>query len=239
MLQPRVTPSLPTGREGSLFQRVFSGPSGMDPYAFAVSDVYQDLFGEGSYCRQGDLRRRCLRSARSQGGFRRTRCSATIFWRGYSPARGWCPTSRSSRSFPPATTSPRRASIGGRAATGSCCPGYSVAGRGARDDAERSAIPLIGRWKMIDNLRRSLSAPAVLLALLRGWLLPFRVARDLERVRLCHDRDSTAASCHRRHPAAAGRASRCAIICRSVGSDLGSRFCRSRSSSRSSRIRPG
>ena len=48
VLQPRVTPSLPTGREGSVFQRVFSGPGGIDPYAFAVSDVYQDLFGEGN-----------------------------------------------------------------------------------------------------------------------------------------------------------------------------------------------
>ncbi len=53
VLQPRVTPSLPTGREGSLFQRVFSNTSGMDPYACAVSDVYQDLFGEGSYCGKG------------------------------------------------------------------------------------------------------------------------------------------------------------------------------------------
>ena len=53
MLQPRVTPSLPIGREGSLFQRVFSSPSGIDPYASAVSDVYQDLFGEGSYTGKG------------------------------------------------------------------------------------------------------------------------------------------------------------------------------------------
>ena len=53
VLQPRVTPALPTGREGSLFQRVFSGPCGIDPYAFAVSDVYQDLFGEGSYTGKG------------------------------------------------------------------------------------------------------------------------------------------------------------------------------------------
>src|SRR5260370_28529725 len=53
VLQPRVTPSLPTGREGSLFQRVLSSPGGMDPYAFAVSDVYQDLFGEGSYSGKG------------------------------------------------------------------------------------------------------------------------------------------------------------------------------------------
>ena len=53
VLQPRVTPSLPTGREGSIFQRVFSSASGIDPYAFAVSDVYQDLFGEGSYSGKG------------------------------------------------------------------------------------------------------------------------------------------------------------------------------------------
>ena len=53
MLQPRVTPSLPVGAEGSLFQRVFSSTSGIDPYAAAVSDVYQDLFGEGSYAGKG------------------------------------------------------------------------------------------------------------------------------------------------------------------------------------------
>ena len=53
ILQPRVTPSLPIGREGSLYQRIFAGPGGMDPYASAVSDVYQDLFGEGSYTGKG------------------------------------------------------------------------------------------------------------------------------------------------------------------------------------------
>jgi Glycosyltransferase family 36/Glycosyl hydrolase 36 superfamily, catalytic domain len=53
VLQPRVAPSLPTGREGSLFQRVFSSASGIDPYAAAVSDVYQDLFGLGSYAGKG------------------------------------------------------------------------------------------------------------------------------------------------------------------------------------------
>src|ERR1700731_3738705 len=53
LVQPRITPSLPTNREGSLFQRIFSGPSGIDPYASAVSDVYQDLFREGSYTGKG------------------------------------------------------------------------------------------------------------------------------------------------------------------------------------------
>ncbi len=53
VLQPRVTPSLPIGREGSLFQRTFSSMTGIDPYGAAVSDVYQDLFGEGSYAGKG------------------------------------------------------------------------------------------------------------------------------------------------------------------------------------------
>ena len=53
MLQPRVTPSLPVGREGSIFQRVFSSASGIDPYSAAVSDVYPDLFGLGSYAGKG------------------------------------------------------------------------------------------------------------------------------------------------------------------------------------------
>ena len=37
----------------SIYQRVFSGPAGIDPYASAVSDVYQDLFGEGSFTGKG------------------------------------------------------------------------------------------------------------------------------------------------------------------------------------------
>ena len=53
VVQPRITPSLPSDREGSLFQRIFSGPTGIDPYAAAVSDVYQDLFHEGSYTGKG------------------------------------------------------------------------------------------------------------------------------------------------------------------------------------------
>src|SRR2546428_7444231 len=53
VLQPRITPDLPAHRERSLYRRISSGPSGIDPYASAVSDVYQDLFGEGSYAGNG------------------------------------------------------------------------------------------------------------------------------------------------------------------------------------------
>src|SRR5690606_16799980 len=44
---------LPVGREGSWYQRLYSSPGGLDPYVAAVSDVYQDLFGQGSYTGKG------------------------------------------------------------------------------------------------------------------------------------------------------------------------------------------
>jgi cyclic beta-1,2-glucan synthetase len=88
VLQPRVTPSLPTGREGSRFQRIFSSTSGMDPYAFAVSDVYQDLFGEGSFSGKGIYDVDAFEAALK--GRIPERCGQpTTFSRGSSPARGW------------------------------------------------------------------------------------------------------------------------------------------------------
>ena len=72
-MQPRITPTMPTDREGSPFQRIFAGPAGLDPYAAAVSDVYQDLFGEGSYTGKGIYDVNPSRPP-LPGGFRRTHC---------------------------------------------------------------------------------------------------------------------------------------------------------------------
>ena len=71
----------------------------------------------------------------------------------------------------------------------------------------------MGRWKMLDNLRRSLSAPAALLAMLIGWLLPMPAAEIWTAYILVDHR--AAALCCRRSPASfrAARAFRCAIIC--------------------------
>ena len=61
-------------------------------------------------------------------------------------------------------------------AIGNCCPGSLDAGRRRAATRAARAIPLVGRWKMLDNLRRTLSAPAVFLALLAGWTLPLPAA---------------------------------------------------------------
>jgi cyclic beta-1,2-glucan synthetase len=51
-LQPRVSISLESASR-SRFVRIFSGNTGIDPYTTAISDVYQDLFGEGSFTGKG------------------------------------------------------------------------------------------------------------------------------------------------------------------------------------------
>ena len=52
IIQPRVSPSLPS-TSASLFSRLFAYAVGTDPYTRAVSDVNQDLTGEGSYHGKG------------------------------------------------------------------------------------------------------------------------------------------------------------------------------------------
>ncbi|HWG36457.1 MAG TPA: protein ndvB, partial [Terriglobales bacterium] len=53
LAQPRITPLLPGDRGGSWFQWASSAGSGIDLYAGAISDIYQDLFQEGSYTGKG------------------------------------------------------------------------------------------------------------------------------------------------------------------------------------------
>ncbi len=52
ILQPRVGVSLPGSRR-SWFVRLFAGDAGIDPYTREVSDVYQDIFQEGSFVGKG------------------------------------------------------------------------------------------------------------------------------------------------------------------------------------------
>ena len=53
ILQPRITPALPTRIGGTRFQQLFSGNAGVDPYTFQVFDINQDLFGEGTFTGKG------------------------------------------------------------------------------------------------------------------------------------------------------------------------------------------
>ena len=151
ILQPRVTPSLPIGREGSLFQRVFSGPSGIDPYAAAVSDVYQDLFGEGSYTGKGIYDVDAFEAALAGRVPENALLSHDLF-EGIFARAGLASDVEVVEEFPVALRRGRRApaSLGARR--------LAVAALDLRPPRRRRAARCrsIGRWKMLDNLRRSL-----------------------------------------------------------------------------------
>lgn len=57
LMQPKISFDMDSSNL-SVFSRIYTGQEGMDPYASAISDVYQDLFGEGIFTGKGiyDLR---------------------------------------------------------------------------------------------------------------------------------------------------------------------------------------
>ena len=174
VLQPRVTPSLPVGREGSLFQRVFSSTSGIDPYAAASSDLYQDLFGEGSYAGKGIYDIDAFEAALDGRVPENALLSHDLF-EGVFARAGLVSDIEVVEEFP--SRYDVAASRQHRWVRGDWQLLPWLFGRKAADwPAGRSAIPVIGRWKMLDNLRRSLAAPASVLALLIGWTLPLPAA---------------------------------------------------------------
>ena len=176
VLQPRVTPSLPNGGNGSLFQRVFSSSSGIDPYAAAVSDVYQDLFGEGSYAGKGiydiDAFERVLSGQTPDS----TLLSHDLFEGTFARA-GFASDVEVVDDFPSRyDVSARRHHRWARGDWQLLPWIVGLVRKGSGAPGAKCELPRIGRWKMIDNLRRTLSAPAGLLALAAGWMLPLEPA---------------------------------------------------------------
>ena len=169
IVQPRVEIS-PGSSNGSYFMRVFSGDVNLDIYTRAVSDVYQDLFGSGLYIGKGiyDLHafRRSLEGRAPQNALvshdlfegihgRVALATDIVLYEEYPPhylafvhrmhrwIRGdWQLLPWLGRRVP--------------AADGRSLP---------------NRFSTIDRWKVFDNMRRSLFTPALLLFLLAGWLV--------------------------------------------------------------------
>jgi cyclic beta-1,2-glucan synthetase len=166
ILQPRVGVSLPSAHR-SRFAAIHSGHPGVDPYTTAVSDVYQDLYGEGSFTGKGiyDV------DAFERGDARplpREHAALPRPDRGQLRARRPRDRHQVYDDYPSRYLTTRAASTAGSAATGSCCAGSRPrAGTGRRRSANR--LSLLSRWKMLDNLRRSTGRDRAARFLVAGW----------------------------------------------------------------------
>jgi len=176
ILQPRVTPNLPVGDDGSAYPRVFSSPSGIDPYSAAVSDVYQDLFGEGSYAGKGIYALDVFETVLADRVPDSTLLSHDLF-EGVFARAGLASDVEVVESYPTrydvASLRYHRWARGDWQLLPWILGWSALLGKSHRQPA---SMPAGGRWKMVDNLRRSVTPLTCVLALLAGWALPFNAA---------------------------------------------------------------
>ncbi len=161
ILQPRVSISLASASR-SKFVQIFSGYTGIDPYTTAVSDVYQDLFGEGSFTGKGlydvDAFQRALNDRVPENAL----LSHDLFESLY--ARAALTTNIELLDDYPASyeAHAKRSHRWTRGDWQIVRWLFPRVPNGAGQTV-RNTLPLIARWKIFDNLRRSLVSPSLFL----------------------------------------------------------------------------
>lgn len=168
ILQPR-TEIKPVSANRSLFSRIFSGASGLDLYTHAVSDVYQDLFGEGIYVGKGiydvDAFARSL-----QGCVPENALLSHDLFEGLRGRAGLATDIILFEDYPPDYLTYAHRLHRWIRGDWQLLPWlWSRVPHRQKDFAPNSFV-LIDRWKIVDNMRRSLVAPAVLALMVAGWL---------------------------------------------------------------------
>ena len=167
ILQPRVAVSLP-GMNRSRYAAMCGSEPGIDPYTRAVSDVYQDLFGEGSFIGKGiyevDAFERTLK-----GRFPENRILSHDLLEGCYARAGLLSDVMLYEEYPSrynADVSRRHRWIRGDwQLVRWLWP--SVPGPDAH--LQKNPLSVLSQWKIFDNLRRSLVPAALTLLLLLGW----------------------------------------------------------------------
>jgi len=169
ILQPRMGVTLPSAGR-SWFVRLFAGDAGIDPYTRAVSDVYQDVFHEGSFIGKGIYDVDAFARALS-GRFPENTVLSHDLLESCHARSALVSDVELYEDHP----SRYNVDIGRRHRwiRGDWQITQWLLPRVPGPDARRVVNPLSGlsRWKIFDNLRRSLVPAALLLFLLGSWLL--------------------------------------------------------------------
>ena len=169
ILQPRVSMSL-SGTNRSAYARLFGGEPGIDPYTRAVSDVYQDLFQEGSFIGKGIYDVDAFESALKDRLPENLILSHDLLEGCYARA-GLLSDVQLYEEYPSgyqADIQRRHRWIRG---DWQVLHWLFPSVPGAQADRRRNPLTLLSRWKLFDNLRRSLLPVALTLLLLLDWML--------------------------------------------------------------------
>jgi len=169
ILQPRVAASLPSTQR-SRYARLHAGDAGIDPYTRAVSDVYQDVFGEGSFIGKGiydvdafelSLKQRLpenriLSHDLLEGNYARSGLLSDLELHEGYPSSYHSDVQRRHRWI-----------------RGDWQIARWLLPRVPGADGAGTTNPLspLSRWKVLDNLRRSLVPVALTLLMLLGWIV--------------------------------------------------------------------
>lgn len=169
ILQPRVAVSLP-GSNRSRYAKLFGTEPGIDPYTRTISDVYQDLFGEGSFIGKGiydvDAFEKTLKDR-----FPENRILSHDLLEGCYARSGLLSDVLLFEEYPSSyrTDVTRRARwIRGDWQLVSWLLPFLPKVNGT---SGKNPLSLLSIWKIFDNLRRSLVPAALLLLLFAGWAI--------------------------------------------------------------------
>ncbi|WP_038167533.1 glycoside hydrolase family 94 protein [Thiomonas sp. FB-Cd] len=168
ILQPRVGISLPSAARSS-YARLFGSDAGIDPYTRAVSDVYQDLFHEGSFIGKGIYDVDAFEKA-IDGRFPENSILSHDLVEGCYARSGLISDVHLYEEYPPrylADVSRRHRWIRG---DWQLLPWLMPWTPTQDKGRERNPLTVLSRWKIFDNLRRSFVPSALLALLLFGWI---------------------------------------------------------------------
>ncbi|WP_010248384.1 GH36-type glycosyl hydrolase domain-containing protein [Acetivibrio cellulolyticus] len=167
LMQPRIGFDIESVNK-SLFSRIFAGEEGRDPYASAVSDVYQDLFGEGIFTGKGiydiDVFQKLLANAIPEN----TVLSHDLLEGSYIRA-GLVTDLELIDGYPSKYNSYAMRLHRWVRGDWQLLPWLRNNIRNRSGKLVKNPLSMVSRWKIIDNLRRSLIAPSLILLVALGF----------------------------------------------------------------------
>ncbi|HVU00704.1 MAG TPA: glucoamylase family protein [Polyangiaceae bacterium] len=157
VVQPRVGIT-PDSTRLSRYARVMAGPPGIDPYTTAISDVYQDLFGSGSYVGKGIYEVRVFAQALS-GRVPENRLLSHDLFEGVF-ARAALATDVEVLDDQPSTYAAVAARQHRWIRGDLQLVPWLLPTVPTRSGKRPSDVPWLGRYKLADNVRRAMVAPS-------------------------------------------------------------------------------